>query len=269
MADSLSFSGSIPKMYDEILGPAYFIPYAIETAGRAKAFQPLSILEVACGTGIVTKELLKNIPKAIITATDISADMLAIAKEKLSYSKSIIWKEANAMELPFFNEEFDLVVCQFGAMFFQDKQKAFSEMNRVLKKTGKFIFSTWDKLEANPLAGAGRKILLDYFDGNPPASLKTAFSMNDKNEILSLVQSAFFSCVNYENIKLDCIAESAELLALAQVDGSLVSNFIREKDPNAIPVLRNKIAETIAEKFGNHPAKSIMEAIIVTAEKIK
>ena len=268
MSDPLSFSGSIPKMYDEILGPVYFEPFAIETAKRVSMIHPATILEIACGTGIVTRQLYKNLTEATITASDISADMLNIARDKLLSAKNITWKEADAMDLPFADETFDLVVCQFGAMFFQDKQKAFSEMHRVLNAKGKLIFSTWDKLENNPLAGAGRKILLDYFEGNPPASLKTAFSMNDKNEILSLLSAASFSCLNYETVQLPCIAESAELLALAQVDGSLVSNFIREKDPGAIPVLRNKIAKSIAEKFGN-PAKSAMQAIIVTAGKIR
>ena len=267
MTDSVTFSGSIPKIYDEILGPAYFVPYAIETAKRAAAFHPKTILEVACGTGIVTKELCKSIREGIITATDISADMLSVAKEKLSSEKNIIWKEANAMELPFADEKFDLVVCQFGAKFFQDKQKAFSEMHRVLKKSGKFIFSTWDKLSNNPVANAGRQILLDFFEGNPPPNLKTAFSMSDENEIKALLQSTSFTSVNFEIIYLPCIAESAELLAFAQVDGSIISNLIREKDENAVPVLRNKIAESISGKFGNNPVKGTMQAIVVTAEK--
>lgn len=262
------YSGAIVRMYDETLGPVYFEPYAEETAGRVAAIKPLHVLETACGTGRVTVNLHKRLPDTTeITATDISADMMALAQEKLSAANNISWKVADAMNLPYAHESFDVIVCQFGLMFFADKAKAFAEAWRLLRKGGRIIFTTWDKLSLNPVAAAGRNILTDFFDGVPPASLKAAFSMTDKNELQHLAEEAGFTEIKIESVNKPCIAESAEALAMAQVDGSLIANAIREKDADAIPVIREQIAETIAKNFGNHPVKSTMQAIYLTAVK--
>jgi ubiquinone/menaquinone biosynthesis C-methylase UbiE len=264
---TIPYSGSIPKIYDEILGPAYFEPYAIETAKRVAALKPKSILEIASGTGRVTFHLHRNLPGSCISATDISEDMLAIAKSKLTGSENIGWRIADAMALPFKDDEFDVIVCQFGAMFFTDRLKGLSEMFSVLKKNGTLFLTTWDKLGLNPIAGPGRELLSDFFEGNPPAQLRTAFSMTDKDEIKSLLVQAGFSKIHIESISKPCIAESAEQLAYANIDGSIVLRFVIEKNPDAVPVLRKKLAKKIEEKFGNHPVRSTMQAIFVTAEK--
>jgi ubiquinone/menaquinone biosynthesis C-methylase UbiE len=266
---SIPYSGSIPKIYDEILGPAYFEPYAIETANRVAALMPKNILEIAAGTGRVTNHLQKNLPESCISATDISDDMLAIAKAKMEGAENIGWLVADAMALPFRDNEFDVVVCQFGAMFFPDKSKGFSEVNRVLKKNGIFFLVTWDKLSLNPIAGPGREQLTEFFEGNPPAQLRAAFSMTDKDEMKSLLEQSGFTNIKIESINKPCIAESAEQLAYANIDGSIVLKFVKEKNPDAVPVLRDKLAKTIAEKFGNHPVRSTMQAIFVTSQNLK
>ena len=190
----------IPKIYDEVSGEIYFESYAIETAKRVACLNPKSVLETACGTGRVTHHLRKNIStNAKLLATDINPDMLAFAKEKLSSEKNIELEIADALNLPYEDNSFDVAVCQFGAMFFPDKGKGFSEAYRVLKKNGTFIFSVWDKLEFNPLAAAGRKILNDFFEGNPPAILKVAFTMTDKKQIGAWLEEAGFSNFKFES----------------------------------------------------------------------
>jgi ubiquinone/menaquinone biosynthesis C-methylase UbiE len=265
----VSYSGSIPKIYDEILGPCYFEPFAIETARRVAACKPQKILEIACGTGRVTNRLQKNLPDAEIMATDISADMIAVAVEKLSGTKNISWKVADALDLPFEDDEFDVIVCQFGVMFFADRKKGVAEAWRVLKDGGTFIMTVWDKLSMSPIAASGRQIMIDFFEGHPPQGLKTAYSMADKKEIEELLEEAGFKNIQIESVNKRCETDSAEKLAFAMVDGSIVLNFIREKDAEAVPVLRKKIAETIVENFGNHPVRSTMQAILATGEKNK
>jgi ubiquinone/menaquinone biosynthesis C-methylase UbiE len=263
----VSYSGSIPKIYDETLGPCYFEPYAIETARRVAACKPQKVLEIACGTGRVTNHLQKNLPNAEILATDISADMMAVAEEKLSGAKNISWMVADALDLPFEDEEFDAVVCQFGLMFFADRKKGMTEARRVLKDGGTFIMTVWDKLSKSPIAASGRQIMIDFFEGNPPQGLKTAYSMADKNELEELLVEAGFKNIQIESVNKRCETDSAEKLAFAMVDGSIVLNFIREKDAEAVPVLRKKIAEAIVENFGNHPVQSTMQAILAIAKK--
>jgi ubiquinone/menaquinone biosynthesis C-methylase UbiE len=148
---AVAYTGAIPKLYETILGPVYFEPYAIETAKKVATLQPRQVLETACGTGRVTNQLQKQLAAdTSITATDISPDMLGIAIEKLSTLRNVSFQIADALNLPFADNSFDVVVCQFGAMFFTDKKKGFSEASRVLKKNGKFIFVVWDKLSLKP-----------------------------------------------------------------------------------------------------------------------
>src|SRR5829696_7111018 len=111
------FAGSIPELYDRCLGPFLFEPYAADLAERASALEPRRILETAAGTGIVTAALARTLPEAEIVATDLNPDMLRIAQAKAG-SARIAFAPADAQSLPFPDGGFDLVVCQFGAMFF-------------------------------------------------------------------------------------------------------------------------------------------------------
>ncbi len=146
------FSGSIPSLYDKCLGPLIFAPYAEDLASRLAALNPARVLETAAGTGIVTRALLGALPAdASIVATDLNQPMLDHAAEQIS-SDRVSWQKADAQALPFPDQSFDAVVCQFGAMFFPDRQKAYREARRVLKPDGHFIFSVWDAIEHNDFA---------------------------------------------------------------------------------------------------------------------
>src|SRR6266550_27831 len=144
-----NFSGSIPEHYEQCLGPMFFEPYAIEISKRINASAVQFALEIGCGTGRVTRHLRNIIPPASkLVASDISEDMLTVAKEKLK-DLEIDWQIIDAQQLPFNNDSIDLVVCCFAYMFVPDILKAFAEAYRVLRPGGMLIFSTWDKLELN------------------------------------------------------------------------------------------------------------------------
>jgi ubiquinone/menaquinone biosynthesis C-methylase UbiE len=123
--DSL-FAGSIPGLYHRYLGPLLFQPYAEEVARRALRLSPQRILETAAGTGIVTAELHRALPDAEIVATDLNPAMLELAAEHVSSDK-VGYQAADALDLPFADASFDLVVCQFGAMFYPDKVAAIAK----------------------------------------------------------------------------------------------------------------------------------------------
>lgn len=265
---TITFSGVIARMYDEVQGPAYFEPYAIETAKRVAQLHPQRVLETACGTGRVTNQLRKMMSAdADLIATDISLDMMAIAKERLASVNNITWLQADALNLPFDDQSFDVVVCQFGAMFFPDKMKGFREAWRVLKEGGTYILSTWEILKKNEIAAAGRKVLRDFFDNHPPANMNMAFQMHNKEEIYDLLDASNFTNIQIENVVKESVAESAAELAKAIVEGSLIRNFIEEKDPSALPMLKEKTEAAIREKCGDHPARGKMEAIYITGQK--
>ena len=146
------FAGSIPKLYDELLVPLIFEPYADDIASRLASRKVSRVLEIAAGTGVVTRRLASALPADVaIVATDLNRPMLDMAAE-VGTTRPVEWREADAMQLPFADGEFDAVVCQFGVMFFPDKAKAFSEARRVLKPGGTFLFNVWDRIEENEFA---------------------------------------------------------------------------------------------------------------------
>ena len=144
---SNDISGNTATLYDQFFGPLFFEPYAIEVVKRIDLTSVSIVLEIAAGTGRVTRHILEHIPASSkLIASDISEDMLGEAKKKLSHL-NIEWQNIDAQQLPFNNNSIDLVVCCFGYMFVPDKPKAFAEAYRVLRPGGMFLFTTWDKLE--------------------------------------------------------------------------------------------------------------------------
>src|SRR5690349_8003483 len=152
-----AFAGSIPHNYDTYLGPLFFEPYAVDLVERLESNDYESVLEIACGTGRVTKHLVKKLSShGQLYATDLNEGMLRIARERL-HDDRIDWQVADAHNLPFYDQQFDLVVCQYGIMFFQDKLKALKEVYRVLLPGGRFYFNTWDRIEYNAIADVTRQ----------------------------------------------------------------------------------------------------------------
>jgi ubiquinone/menaquinone biosynthesis C-methylase UbiE len=168
---NISFSGSIPTYYDADLGPMFFEPYATEMALGIKDLKPSSILELACGTGRLTKFLPLTLAKkgGTLIATDINPAMLEHAKHTVAW-RDIDWKVVDAMELPYGDDLFDVVTAQFGVMFYPDKRIAYKETCRVLRPGGSFIFSAWDSLAHNPIAQLTSELITEFFPVDTPGS---------------------------------------------------------------------------------------------------
>src|SRR5687768_6815576 len=187
--------------YDHFLGPLFFEPYAIEVAKRIDP-SPVSLaLEIAAGTGRVTRHIRERIAaSAKLIASDISEEMLAEAKKKLSHL-DIDWQNIDAQQLPFRDNSIDLVVCCFGYMFVPDKPKAFAEVHRILRPGGMFLFTTWDNLEQNAASYITRSIAKEYLEEPLPESYNLATSMSDETVIAQLLQDAGFSKKTIEKVK--------------------------------------------------------------------
>jgi SAM-dependent methyltransferase len=178
------FAGSIPGLYDTYLVPLIFEPYAVDLVDRLKSRPVSRVLEVACGTGVVTRLLADELPDDVeIVATDFNQPMLDYAKSA-GTMRDVAWKQADAMNLPFADSSFDAVVCQFGVMFFPDRPQAFSEARRVLKPGGVFIFNTWDKIEDNEFADVVTTSLESIFPDDPPRFMaRTPHGYHDRATI--------------------------------------------------------------------------------------
>ena len=139
------FAGSMPEFYDRFLVPLMFAPFARHMAKCLDGTPAGDLLEIAAGTGIVTRELTRTLPGTVhITATDINPAMVERARTHAGMDR-VVWREADAAALPFPDQAFDKVVCQFGVMFFPDKQAAFREIRRVLRPRGEFLFNVWGR----------------------------------------------------------------------------------------------------------------------------
>lgn len=266
MERNTSFSGTIPANYEKHLGPFLFEPYALHVVSLLQEKKYPAILEIACGTGRVTAHLAKDVKHDSLTATDLNADMMEVAK-KIVKDKNIKWELADAMELPFADNSFDLVVCQFGIMFFPDKPKGLQEAYRVLKPGGKLLFSTWDKLEHNPAIQEGRKVIENYFGENPPGFYNIPFLMHHEDELQTLMKDAGFKNCKTSLVKKEGISESAAGLSKGMVEGSPIFFSIIEKDPALVEKIEKHVEKDLTEKFGNEPLKSPLSVWVCEGEK--
>ncbi len=252
--------------YDHFFGPLYFEPYAIEVAKRIDP-APVSIaLEIAAGTGRVTRHIRERIPtSAKLIASDISEDMLTVAKKKLSHL-AIDWQHIDAQQLPFGDNSIDLVVCCFAYMFVPDKPKAFAEAYRILKPGGQFLFTTWDKLENNGASYISRSIAMKYLEEPLPESSNLATSMSDEAMITPLLQHAGFSKISIEKLGLSGSCATAKEAANGLAAGELYEQ-INKRNPAWIDEIKMKVEKELAEKFGDAPMTAPISALITQAWK--
>jgi ubiquinone/menaquinone biosynthesis C-methylase UbiE len=262
-ATDVAFAGSIPQLYDRFLGPLLFNPYAEEVARRVASIRPAHVLETASGTGIVTEAIHRVAPDAHIVATDLNQAMLDIASGKLP-SDRVCFQAADAQHLPFAQESFDLVVCQFGVMFFPDKVKANSEARRVLKPGGHYLLVIWDSLNRNPVSHTLSEAVAAEFPDDPPRFLERApFSYADRGQIERDMRAGGFTGISIETVELSSRVSAAEA-ARGMCLGSPLTAEIEERGKGAVD-RATAAAERALQKFDGKDVS--MSAIFVTATK--
>lgn len=255
------------SFYDNFLGPLFFEPYAIEVVKRIDPSQVSIALEIAAGTGRVTRHIRKRlISSAQLIASDISEDMLAEAKKKLN-DLTINWQIIDAQQLPFEDNSIDLVVCCFGYMFVPDRPKAFAEAYRVLRPGGMLLFTTWDKLEHSAVSYTSRLLAEKYLKAPLGESYNLTVSMSDEIGIRRLVENAGFSKIFIEKVQQFSVCPTAKEAATGLVDGGFVFQEIRQNNPEWIDEIKLELEQQLSQKFGAAPMIAPMSAVICQAWK--
>ena len=262
------FSGSIPKLYDTYLVPLIFQPYAADLASRLASRSLSRVPEIAAGTGVVTRRLASALPESVaIVATDLNQAMLDLASE-VGTTRSVEWRQADAMRLPFESGVFDAVVCQFGVMFFPEKSKAFAEARRVLRSGGVFMFNVWDRIEENEFADTVTTALESVFPNDPPRFM--ARTPHGYYHVASIVRDlesgGFVASPRIDTVAARSRAPSPRGPAIAYCQGTPLRNEIEARDKSRLGEATDIAAEAVARRFGPGPVDGKIQAHIVTVE---
>ncbi len=261
------FAGSIPENYDRYMVPLIFEAFAADLARRAAASSPRAVLETAAGTGVVARALAPHLARdARYVVTDLNQPMLDYAASRQAPDERIAWRAADALALPFEDASFDLVCCQFGAMFFPDRMAGFREAKRVLKPGGHFLFNVWDRIEENVFADEVTNALAGMFPSDPPRFLaRTPHGYHDTALIRRELAGAGFSRVTIETRAEQSRASSPRIPAVAYCQGTVLRSEIEARAPGRLSAATDHAAAAIAARHGSGEVAAKIQAHVIVA----
>ncbi|MDP9603969.1 UNVERIFIED_ORG: ubiquinone/menaquinone biosynthesis C-methylase UbiE [Variovorax paradoxus] len=272
------FAGSIPKFYDTLMVPLIFEAYALDMAELVAASSPGAVLETAAGSGVVTRALAPRLGAGVrYVVTDLNQPMLDYAATRQGNgangnsgsstgSINIEWRQADALKLPFEDASFDVVCCQFGAMFFPDRIAGYAEARRVLRPGGRFVFNVWDRIEENAFADEVTNAMAGLFPQDPPRFLaRTPHGYHDVALIREDLSRAGFASIQIDTREKLSRSPSAREVATAYCQGTPLRNEIESRDANALQLATDRAAQAIASRHGEGPVAGKIQAHVIVA----
>jgi SAM-dependent methyltransferase len=251
--NSSSFVGDIPSHYDSGLGPNIFVDYADRLVTLCDDGDIGNVIELAAGTGIVSRKLRDHLPPDTqLLVTDLNQPMLDVAKCKFTESENVEFGVANAMDLPFDANIFDLMVCQFGVMFFPDKPVSYKEAARVLKPGGRYIFNVWSAMSENPFSKMAHDVGAKFFPDDPPGFYKVPFHYGDPEVVRADLAAGGWWDVEHETIQLNKTIDNPEAFATALVYGNPLIDEIRERGGVNPEEVASEMLSALQEAFGSN-----------------
>lgn len=263
------FVGSIPQVYERYMVPLMFEVYAADLAARVRRLNPTRVLEVAAGTGVATRQLARQLPVDVsVDATDLNQAMLDHAAA-IGTARPVKWRQADVMQLPYGDGAFDVVVCQFGLMFFPDKPRACAEIRRVLAPGGRFVCSVWDRIEENEFADSVDRALQEYFPDDPPRFMaRVPHGYYEASRIeQDLARGGLERITEFVTVPARSRATSARIPAVAICQGTPLRSEIEARDAAGLTAATDYAAATVAGRFGTGPVEGKMQAHVITAER--
>jgi SAM-dependent methyltransferase len=263
-----AFVGSIPQHYDQGLGPVIFADYAADIARRAAAYNPKRVLETAAGTGIVTRQLRDALPSGTrLTATDLNTPMLEVARAKFRSGEQVEFQPADAMALPFADGSFDLLVCQFGMMFYPDKDKSYREAYRVLVPGGHYLVSVWDSHRHNAFGRIAHEIVTKFFPSDPPQFYNVPFSCHQIDPIKEGLIAAGFGNIQIAVLKLEKEILDLSQFARGLVYGNPLIDQIKARGGVMPEQVFDAVVQNLSRAFGANPGRMPMQTIVFSARR--
>jgi len=261
------FAGSIPGIYERYLVPLMFEPYARDLAPRVGELKQGTLVELAAGTGAVTRALVESLPSAVrIIATDLNQTMLDLAATRLT-SPNLGWHHADAQRLPFADGSVDAIVCQFGVMFFPDKPASYREAARVLRSDGLYVFSVWNRLEDNEVSLIADQAVARLFPENPPRFMeRTPFGHFDVGALRAPLEAAGFR-VGVDTVEKVSMVPSAEHAAIGLCQGTPVRSEIEARDASRLEEATAAVTRALVARFGAGSFENRMSAHVITARR--
>ena len=262
------FGGLDLEHYDAILGPAQLEPIASELSTRLPADPGGDVLELACGTGIVTRQLRERLERTRrLFATDLSPAMVEFAQRRLP-AEGIEWREADMAALPFADESFAAVLCSLGIMFVPQKEKAYAEARRVLREGGLFLYNTWSGLADNPQARIASEVIEALFPGDAQMQFaRIPMGYHDLDLIRRHLAQARLREVAIEKKAIPIRCESAHRYATGLIKGTPRALLISERGRSADEVVE-RVAEALARAGGDRPLKLTAHVLVIEARAV-
>ncbi|AXT85670.1 SAM-dependent methyltransferase [Aeromicrobium sp. A1-2] len=264
-ASDADFVGEIPDLYDRLLVPMIFQGAADLLADAVARIGPDDVLETAAGTGALTRAMVDRMPRARITATDLNPPMLERARQRIGDASPVQFQQASALALPFPDDSFDVVACQFGVMFFPDRIAGHREARRVLRPGGHLAFNVWDDIEHNEIAHVVEAALIAVVP-DPALSFmsRTPHGYADPDLIRSDVESAGFTTLSFDPVE-SVSRTTAEEAALVFCQGTPLRGVI-EKQGGMTPVQATAIAtEALLARYGPGPIEGSIRSYQIMA----
>jgi ubiquinone/menaquinone biosynthesis C-methylase UbiE len=266
MSSAAQFTGSVPERYDRYMVPWLFEPYAADLAARLPDRHGLRVLELAAGTGAVTRRLRDALPSgATLVATDLNDAMIDFARSAVP-DADITWHQADAQSLPFSDGSFDVVVCQFGFMFLPDKAQGFREARRVLGPDGLLLGNVWHSRDENPVARLLQELLEERLADNAPRFLDTPYGYGDHERLRADLEAAGWDDIRLDVVRKESDASSAEDVALGFLTGSPLSHELGERGVDPAD-FKDDLTKRLAELGGERPFRAELAATVITAAR--